>query len=112
VHDHGKPARQGDNGFLPATAFGHIHRPGFQPGPFDGAGQHDLRRFIEKRPHHAVATLRNPAYKGAACFGKTAIAPRQRVKTPPTMTPPLLSPSALISFEKMKFWRGHFSRET
>ena len=26
VHDHGEPARQGDNGFLPATAFGHIHR--------------------------------------------------------------------------------------
>jgi hypothetical protein len=34
------------------------------------------------------------------------------VKTPPMMTPPLISPSALISFEKMKFWRGHFSRET
>ena len=65
AHDHGEPARQGDNGFLPATAFGHIHRPGFQPGPFDGAGQHDLRRFIEKRPHHAVATLRNPANTAA-----------------------------------------------
>ena len=34
------------------------------------------------------------------------------VKTPPIMTPPLNSPSALISFEKMKFWRGNFSRET
>src|SRR5271157_3013752 len=28
------------------------------------------------------AMLRNPAYKGAACFGKTAIAPRQRITRP------------------------------
>lgn len=34
------------------------------------------------------------------------------VKTPPIMTPPLNSPSALSSFERMKFWRGHFSSET
>jgi site-specific DNA recombinase len=26
--------------------------------------------------------LRNPAYKGVACFGKTAIAPRQRITRP------------------------------
>jgi biotin operon repressor len=32
----------------------------------------------------------------------------QAVKTPPFMTPPLNSPSILISFEKMKFRRGHF----
>jgi len=36
VHDHGERARQGDNGLLPASGFGHIHRPGFQPAPFDG----------------------------------------------------------------------------
>jgi len=36
----------------------------------------------------------------------------KRVKTPPIITPPLNSPSVLISFEKMKFWQGHFSRET
>jgi site-specific DNA recombinase len=28
------------------------------------------------------AMLRNPAYKGVACFGKTAIAPRQRITRP------------------------------
>jgi site-specific DNA recombinase len=28
------------------------------------------------------AMLRNPAYKGTACFGKTAIAPRQRITRP------------------------------
>jgi site-specific DNA recombinase len=28
------------------------------------------------------AMLRNPAYKGAACFGKTRIAPRQRITRP------------------------------
>jgi hypothetical protein len=30
------------------------------------------------------------------------------VKTPPMMTPPLISPSALISFEKMKILAGSF----
>ena len=30
------------------------------------------------------------------------------MKTPPIMTPPLNSPSVLISFETMKFRRGHF----
>jgi hypothetical protein len=34
------------------------------------------------------------------------------LKPGPIMTTPLKSPSALILFEKMKFWRGHFSRET
>ena len=34
------------------------------------------------------------------------------VKTPPIVTLPLNSPSALISFEKMKIWRGHISSET
>jgi len=28
------------------------------------------------------AMLRNPAYKGTACFGKTRIAPRQRITRP------------------------------
>jgi hypothetical protein len=30
------------------------------------------------------------------------------VKMPPFITPPPNSPSILISFEKMKFRRGHF----
>jgi hypothetical protein len=41
-------------------------------------------------------------------FFKISRSMRRRVKTPPIMTPPLNSPSVLISFEKMKFRRGHF----
>ena len=41
---------------------------------------------VEGRPSRQLAVqaamLRNPAYKGAACFGKTAIAPRQRITRP------------------------------
>src|SRR6185312_3519757 len=37
VHDHGEAARQRDNGFLHATAFGDLHGPALQPGPFGSA---------------------------------------------------------------------------
>jgi hypothetical protein len=38
VHDHGQPARQRHDCLLHAAAPGDLHRPGLEPGPFDGAG--------------------------------------------------------------------------
>src|SRR5215510_5492801 len=42
VHDHGQPARQRHDCLLDPAASGDLHRPGFEPGPVDGAGQQDL----------------------------------------------------------------------
>jgi hypothetical protein len=41
--------------------------------------------------------LRNPAYKGQACFGKTMIAPRQRITRPIRMRGGIATPTALAT---------------
>ena len=55
VHDHGQPARQRHDRLLHPAAPGDLHRPGLEPGPLVGAGQHDLGRFVEHHPHHLVS---------------------------------------------------------
>src|ERR1035438_2906461 len=57
VHDHGQPARQRHDRFLHPAVPGDLHRPGLEPGPLVGAGQHDLGCFVEHHPHHLVAAL-------------------------------------------------------
>ena len=42
VHDHGQPARQRHDRLLHPAVPGDLHRPGLEPGPLVGAGQHDL----------------------------------------------------------------------
>src|ERR1700734_4179870 len=34
---------------------GDLHRPGLEPRPLVGAGQHDLGRFVEHDPHHLIS---------------------------------------------------------
>jgi hypothetical protein len=55
VHDHGQPARQGDDRLLHAAAPGDLHRPGLEPGPFLRMQQHALGRFVEHDPHHFIS---------------------------------------------------------
>src|SRR5471030_766966 len=57
VHDHGQPARQRHDRLLHPAAPGDLHRPGLEPGPLVGAGQHDLGRFVEHHPHHLVPAV-------------------------------------------------------
>ena len=57
VHDHGQPARQRHDRLLHPAAPGDLHGPGLEPGPFVGAGQHDLGRFVEHHSHHLVPAL-------------------------------------------------------
>ena len=55
VHDYGQPARQCHDRLLHPAVPGDLHRPGLEPGPLVGAGQHDLGRFVEHHPHHLVS---------------------------------------------------------
>jgi hypothetical protein len=57
VHDHGQPARQSYDRLLHAAVSGDLHRPGLEPGPLIGAGQHYLGRFVEHHSHHLISTL-------------------------------------------------------
>ena len=57
VHDHGQPTGQRHDRLLHSAVPGDLHGPGLEPGPFGGAGQHALGRFIEHDPHHLVAAL-------------------------------------------------------
>ena len=72
VHDHGQPARQRHDRLFPAAAPGDLHRPGLEPGPFDGADQQDLGRLVEHDPHHLVAALRYGA--GAVALARLILA--------------------------------------
>src|ERR1700686_4338119 len=58
VHDHGQPTRQRDDCLLHPAAPGDFRRPGLEPGPLIGSGQHDLGRFVEHDPHHLVSAPR------------------------------------------------------
>src|SRR5665213_1075929 len=57
VHDHGQPARQRHDRLLHSAMPGDLHRPGLEPGPLVGAGQHDLGRFVEHHPYRLVPAL-------------------------------------------------------
>ena len=57
VHDHGQPTGQRHDRLLHSAVPGDLDGPGLEPGPFGGAGQHALGRFIEHDPHHLVAAL-------------------------------------------------------
>src|SRR5208282_4977170 len=56
VHDHGQPARQGDDCLFHSAAPGDLHRPGLEPGPFLRT-QHGLSCFVEHHSHHLVSAL-------------------------------------------------------
>src|SRR3974377_2384797 len=74
VHDHSEPACQRhDRLFLPAVS-GDLHRPGFEPRPPVGAGQHDLGCFVKHHPHHFIAAARY----GAGPISFTGLIPGAR----------------------------------
>src|SRR5712691_7602936 len=52
MHDHGQPACQRHDRLLHSAVPGDLHRPGLEPGPLGGTGQHDMGRFVEHHPHH------------------------------------------------------------
>ena len=58
VHDDSQPSRQRDDRFVSPAVPGDLHCPSLEPGRFRRMHQHDLGRFVERRPHHLVATPR------------------------------------------------------
>src|SRR5580704_1900125 len=77
VHDHGQPTRQRCDRLLHTAVPGDLHRPGLEPGPLAGAGQHDLGRFVEHDPHHLVSA---PRY-GAGAVALAGLVPGWRRRT-------------------------------
>ena len=55
MHDHSQSACQSHDRLFYPAAPGDLHRPGLEPRPLVGAGQHDLGRFVEHRPHHLIS---------------------------------------------------------
>ena len=60
-----QPAGERDDSLSPPAPLGHLHGPGFQPGPAAGSGQDDLSRFKQQRSHHGIAAQRDPADRAA-----------------------------------------------